>query len=577
MSMSVPGAFRLSGACRAGEGGSLSRKAGIVGFSASGVRRPGRLRPRSGTFPAPLLPKSWPCFGSGGSIITPVAGKGTRLSPCGRRSNEREHAGGPVSRAPGQGLASVGPLKAEAAGRVLAAAADLSLTIDESGIVRGCAFRSDDLARAVRGGVDWPGQAWTDLLTVESRPKAQSLLRSALRGEASPPCHLNHPAAQPGPDVAIEYTAVRVGRTVLAFGCDLRDLSALQQRLVDAQQALEHEHATLRRAEARYRVLFAATPEPLLLLDGASLRIRELNPAAEAMFDRGRRAAAFHDCVHAEDRASAQRFLAGVAANGAGGTLAARLNAAPGADGQAEPLPVLLVAEPLVEEGRGVILLRLRLEPGSAPTAEEARLLLLAAAEHSPDAQILLDPGGRLLAANNAFLAMAQLPGLARARGEPLETWVGRSGVDTEVLLANIRQRRNVRLFPTLLRGAQGVRMDVEISGNAFEAGGQTLFALALRDVGRRLPVQAGAAAEGAPAIARSVEQLTELIGRVSLKELVRDATDVIERLCIESALELTNNNRASAAEILGMSRQNLYLKLRRFGLGADGEDEDAS
>ena len=72
----------------------------------------------------------------------------------------------------------------------------------------------------------------------------------------------------------------------------------------------------------------------------------------------------------------------------------------------------------------------------------------------------------------------------------------------------------------------------------------------------------------------RSVEQLTELIGRVSLKDLVRETTDVIERLCIEAALEMTGDNRASAAEMLGLSRQSLYVKLRRYGI-ADLEAED--
>ena len=66
----------------------------------------------------------------------------------------------------------------------------------------------------------------------------------------------------------------------------------------------------------------------------------------------------------------------------------------------------------------------------------------------------------------------------------------------------------------------------------------------------------------------RSVEHLTELVGRVSLKDLVRETTDVIEKLCIEAALELSKDNRASAAEMLGLSRQSLYVKLRRFNIG---------
>jgi DNA-binding NtrC family response regulator len=72
----------------------------------------------------------------------------------------------------------------------------------------------------------------------------------------------------------------------------------------------------------------------------------------------------------------------------------------------------------------------------------------------------------------------------------------------------------------------------------------------------------------------RSVEQLTELIGRKTLKEIVRESTELIERMCIEAALTHTSDNRASAAEILGLSRQSLYSKLHRFGLG-NFDDKD--
>ena len=69
------------------------------------------------------------------------------------------------------------------------------------------------------------------------------------------------------------------------------------------------------------------------------------------------------------------------------------------------------------------------------------------------------------------------------------------------------------------------------------------------------------------------MEHFTELVGRVPLKNLVRETTDLIERLCIEAALDLTGDNRASAAEMLGLSRQGFYAKLRRYGLGDLGDD----
>ena len=68
--------------------------------------------------------------------------------------------------------------------------------------------------------------------------------------------------------------------------------------------------------------------------------------------------------------------------------------------------------------------------------------------------------------------------------------------------------------------------------------------------------------------------QITQQVGRVPLKALVRQSTDVVEKLCIEAALNLTGDNRASAAELLGLSRQSLYSKLRRHNLGDIGSDD---
>ena len=72
--------------------------------------------------------------------------------------------------------------------------------------------------------------------------------------------------------------------------------------------------------------------------------------------------------------------------------------------------------------------------------------------------------------------------------------------------------------------------------------------------------------------MAGSVAELSYLVGRMPMKDIVNETTEMIERMCIQSALELTHNNRASAAEMLGLSRQSLYVKLRRFGIIDDTE-----
>jgi DNA-binding NtrC family response regulator len=97
------------------------------------------------------------------------------------------------------------------------------------------------------------------------------------------------------------------------------------------------------------------------------------------------------------------------------------------------------------------------------------------------------------------------------------------------------------------------------------------VLGFAIRDVGRRLSADPGPA-RGLPG---SANQLAELVGRVPMKDIVSETSDLIEKLCIEAALELTRDNRASAAEILGLSRQSLYVKLRRYGLGDLGAAND--
>ena len=68
----------------------------------------------------------------------------------------------------------------------------------------------------------------------------------------------------------------------------------------------------------------------------------------------------------------------------------------------------------------------------------------------------------------------------------------------------------------------------------------------------------------------RSIEQITGRVGRVPLKQLVRESTDVIEALCIEAALKLTQDNRAAAAELqLGKLNKNIAIRRQRlFELG---------
>jgi transcriptional regulator PpsR len=181
------------------------------------------------------------------------------------------------------------------------------------------------------------------------------------------------------------------------------------------------------------------------------------------------------------------------------------------------------------------------------------------------------DPTGVVMSANRAFLDLAQLGDEAQAVGRPLTSWLGRPGADLPVLLTMLKQHGVVRLVNTAVRGEHGTATEVELSAVCSSETTPPAVAWTIRDVGRRVGVSSG----GARDLTRAVEQLTGLVGRVSLPELVRDTVEMVERHFVEAALELTGDNRTAAAEVLGLSRQSLYLKLRRHRLiPGEGEAE---
>lgn len=456
---------------------------------------------------------------------------------------------------------TLGDLDAEAAGALITAAADVTLIIDAKGVIRDMAFGSEELARELNGAGQWIGQPWVDTVATDSRSKVESLIDEARSNAETRWRQVNHAAARGG-DIPVLYSTMQLGRTqrMVAVGRDLRAIATLQQRLVDAQQSMERDYWRLRHAETRYRLLFQMASEAVMIVDSATQKIVEANPAADHLFGEGGRAIVgrtFPQGLDAESTEGIQLVLARVRSSGRADDVRVRL-----ADGRNE---ILMSAFLFRQEDSSFFLVRLaspERTQAASNVGEQSKLLELV--RSTPDGFVVTGPDGRILSANRAFLDLAQIANEEQVQGESLDRWLGRPGVDLNVMIANLRQHGSLRLFATTLRGEYGFVAEVEISAVSVMDGDQQCCGFMIRNVGPRV------SADGRPGreLPRSVEQLTELVGRVSLKDMVREATDVIERLCIEAALELTGDNRASAAEMLGLSRQSLYVKLRRYGLG---------
>lgn len=456
---------------------------------------------------------------------------------------------------------SLGQLDAETAANLIAAAADVALVIEESGRILDVSINNADLARQLDGPASLIGRLWAETVSSETRPKIETLMKDAASHAVSAPRQFNQNAAG-GDSVPILYTCIRLatGR-MIALGRDLRQLAQMQQRLIEAQQSLERDYARLQQVEMRYRLLFERAGEPLLIVDAANSRVLDANPAALQLADAkvGRRAIGrtVRELFDLDSGGQIESLFASVRAAGRADDVEVRL--------ATDARQVRVSASLLRQEGATLLLVRIM--PADFEHAafalphEKSRLLKIA--EHAPDAIVVTDPNGEILTTNAAFLELAHLSTVDQVRGEPLDRWLGRPGVDLGVLIQNLKRHGSVRLFGSTVQADFGTPTAVEVSAVSVMNGEQPCFGFAIRNVSRRLTGDSRAGGE----LPRSIEQLKELIGRVPLKDLVRETTDTIERIYIEAALELTNDNRASAAEMLGLSRQSLYVKLRRHGL----------
>ncbi len=452
-----------------------------------------------------------------------------------------------------------GDLDAITAARIVECAVDLALVIKD-GVIVDVAV-SDEELRSETLAEKWIGERWVDTVTADSRSKIDALLGAPTSEAGGRPRQVNHPSHS-APDVPITYTTVRAGNTdrIIALGRDLRPLSALQQRLIQAHQELERDYTRLRDAEARYQSLFEAVAEPILIVRAESLEIENVNPSAARLLGE-RKSKLIGKSISTIFNIDGLRLFERLSAH-----------ALTGEHARAEQISLpgdTTAGLSLSAFGRGDRMrFILRFIPETqAEAGGDHETVFRDTLDSLPDALIMTDADLRIVAANRTFLDLAHLSGPGQARGAALSDYVGRSATDLNVLMSSLRENGAVRNFATIIRDRFGNEEPVELSAVASKIGERRAFGFAIRNISRRLPATSNITDQ----LPGSVEQLTEMVGRVPLKDIVGDATLLIEKLCIEAALNLTDDNRASAAELLGLSRQGLYSKLKRFGMEEKG------
>lgn len=453
-------------------------------------------------------------------------------------------------------LENFGPINAQTVASLLGVAADIALVIDKSGVIRDMSLNSDELRG--RNTSQWIGKKWLDTVCQDSRGKVAELLSNE-PDATQQRRQINH-LSTAGEDFMLLYSTVVINDKGyrIAIGKDLSSLSRVQQRLVNVQQSMERDYFQLRQFETRYRLLFKFAGDGIIIAQAHDFRVVEANQAACSFFDVPERKLVGSNMLRWFDSHSKQHVedaLASMRINGRNVSPVLEL------DSLGEAMLVHLALFKTNTQTHVLIRIekKIILAEKSIQAVHSARLLTLA--ENSPDALVVTDKIGEILTVNTEFLNLSQLSSAEMAIGQELSSWLGQSGIDFQIIMSSLREHRSIRLYATQIRGELGSYCEVEVSAVELEDEDLGCIGFSIRNTARRVVTNP----ESSPLTPKSIDQITQLVGRVPLKDLVRESTELIEQLCIESALKLSNNNRVSAAEMLGLSRQSLYVKLRRY------------
>lgn len=413
---------------------------------------------------------------------------------------------------------------------------------------------------------DWEGLVLDDLLTSESQRKLElRLAELAAQGRGSVSVELNHKSQQSW-EFPVRYAIHRIGPegSLLMLGRDMRPIAEVQQQLVAAQLALERDYEAQREADTRYRVLMEVTRDPVLLVSMSSGRIADLNPAAAALLGAGR-----SDLIGA---AVAQEFdgrrrgefldnMANMAASDATGPV----------ELTARRSQRRVLVTPTLFRAAGERFLLCQIDPAEkvAAATDDLAENLSRLYNEGVDGIVFADADGVIRAANEAFLNLTDAASIASVRGRSIADYLARGAVDLRMLLDNVKRTGQLRLYATRLTTDFSGQLAVEMSASWLNDRPNPVLVLVVRDASRAETLRRSGAGAGDD----GTRSVMELVGSSTLKDIVAETTDVIEKMCIETALELTRNNRVAAADMLSLSRQSLYVKLRKYGLiNKDGE-----
>lgn len=432
---------------------------------------------------------------------------------------------------------------------------DITLTVDGGGVIRNAVS-----AEALAGEPieQWQGLRWMDTIPTDvARQVARAVEGAQREGDSS--CFTVNQRLPSGRELLLEYTTVRLaGRSgFVAIGKNLSAISELRSRLALIQQERERDYWKLREIETRYRALLDASSGAVALVRVTNLRVVEANVAAAKSLGLVP-GAEFLPRLAEQDRRNLESTLDTARLNGRAPSIALHLS---------NDAPWSLRTSMLTSEAGAFYLFQMAplARTGETPSVgvgdphrDGGPVSVESLVQRMPDGFVIVDRDGVVRQANLTFLDLVQAGVESAVIGQNLKRWLSQPGTGIRVIMNLVERHGAVRAMRTTLDGELGTTTEVEISAVGDRLGQPSYFGLVIRDVVSR---------SREPEEAIALKTLLEKSPDAPLERLVKSSVEAIERQRIVEALARTGRNRTMAAKSLGLSRQSLHAKLKKYRL----------
>jgi transcriptional regulator PpsR len=446
------------------------------------------------------------------------------------------------------------------------ASADISLLLDDYGTIVNIYSENQSLAKQIPDGLI--GKKWLDIVVPDSVKKMHYLIEDASSDKITKFRQINMVGNHQNLVLPMMCTSIKTSsnKKIIVIGRDLSEASKLQQDLVAAQKEISKNYLQISQLEERFRSIFEIGTESVIIVKGDdAYQIVEMNGNAIRQMLLAKNnciGKSFLSLLPAAELNKAKAFLQTVQNTGEPNTLETVING-----GQV----IRIKATSFINSGKPYLLFNLT-QPDLAKTSNllDADSLTVKAIENNAYGFIVCTPEGQILKANKAFIKLSNAKTEQDLIGTTIQNYLGHDTTDFDRMMQSLKGKASTQSCVSSINNNSGGFKLVDISAVSVVQP-RACIGMIFRQVDSRQNKDKRIDKK----LVRNSDELSMLVGKVPLKDILAETTDLIEQLCIKAALDLTKDNRVSASEILGLSRQSLYIKLRKYGLVDSNKDID--